>query len=172
MYKIKAFKTSMRTWQKCLLVRTIKRYNVFYLSEVSLRDKVMLKHFLRKNTAATRISLSEKVTEISGEKPKLDNTKRATRCHFFMWRMTKHEKKPWRMWRMWCIFQIFMSTNQSGGSSSDTEVMWEFLEKTLWLLIPKSHENMVLSEHCSISHTFINGWIRIHTFLALKPPWR
>lgn len=75
---------------------------------------------------------------------------------FFMWRMTKHEKKPWRMWRMWYTFQIFMSPYQSGGSSSDTEVMWAFLGKTLWLLIPKSHENMILSEHCSISHTFIS----------------
>lgn len=65
------------------MVRTIKRFNTFYLSEVSLRGNMMLKHFLRKNTAATRISLSEKVTEISGGKLKPDDIKRATRCHFF-----------------------------------------------------------------------------------------
>lgn len=58
-------------------------FNIFCLSEVSLRGNihVTLKHFLRRNRRM--ISLSEQVTEISGGKPELDNIKLATRCRFF-----------------------------------------------------------------------------------------
>lgn len=58
-------------------------FNIFCLSEVSLRGNihVTLKHFLRRNRRM--ISLSEQVTEISGGKPELGNIKLATRCRFF-----------------------------------------------------------------------------------------
>lgn len=55
--------------------------------------------------------------------------------------------------------QTFMSPDQSGRSSPDTEIMGTYLGKTLWPLIPRSHENMMWSEHCSISHPFISGYV-------------
>lgn len=146
------------TCWKCLSVRN--SFNIFSLSEMSLRGNihVALKHFLRRNRMKP---LPEQVTEISDGKPELDNIKLATRCRvFFTWRMTKHEKKPWRMWWMWYIFQTSTSPDQSGRSSSDVKLIWAHLGTAMPLKPDRMRMWLCLTLQCN--HTSISGCVFRH----------